>query len=615
MIKRLKTCLTVVLLCMLFTACGMSCAFSSKTNPKPEKVQVREQTQMVDIGMQSHKEYVVRERIDLQGRQVNVPEGVTITFKKGGSIVNGTLNGNGTKLNSKTDEVLSVKLKGTWCVDRINDLVFSKEYLTDTDIINNLNAIQSDDIANEVTINRDYYIAIAKSGGAGLLPSCHSTILLKGTISLEGNDYKTYQIIDIKKKEDVTIKGGSIVGDVGKHTYIDGTTSEWGMGVNIDESCNVSVVGVRITKCTGDGIYITGGNEQAICMYNHAPRNVLIKNVICDDNRRQGLSIIHVDGLEIIKSSFINTGKTEYTGPGSGIDFEPNVDNGRNMSIRNVSINKCQLYGNKGKQQGGYNAFYDGTRSSFENITIKDTYYGGMCYIPGDMDFDHCEFESVTVRNSEMPVHTTFTNCTISKGEGVCIVIQKPTIQYKEYERNRDYSIVFDNCNISINEKYYNEKFNGLFYYKGNNNIYDGGMLLRNSTVTLPQGLHPDMHLFCRLITGNVRFENSTINAIGRPLDLAGATYTDCIINCDFVLLNTVRRGKDVLRNCNVNTTSERQILYLGDYGFTGDGYEIENCFFTNRKAAAFSRNKKAQMRAEPIVKGNRFQNETTIIE
>lgn len=601
--------LLIALLCFSFTACGASCAYSKYEKPKPEKVQVHERTQMVDIGMQPNCEYVVKEMIDLKGKQVNVPSGVTITFKKGGAIVNGTLNGKGTKLNSKTENVLGVKLKGTWCVDKVSDLIFSKEYLSDTEIINNLNAIQSDKQSNEVTIHRDYNIAIAKSGGAGLLPSSNSTILLKGTISLQGNDYKTYQIIDIKHKENVTVKGGRIVGDVGKHTYIEGSSSEWGMGVNIQESENVTIENLYITRCTGDGIYISGGNEPELCHYDYASKNVILTSVVSDDNRRQGLSVIHVDGLIINGCQFINTGKTEYTGPGSGIDFEPNVTNGRNMSIRNVSISDCRLYGNKGKQQGGYNAFFDGSHSSFENIRIKNTYYGGMCYIPGDMTFENCEFEGITVRNSEMPVHVSFLNCTVSNGDGVCIVIQKPTIDYLGYQRNRDYSILFEKCNISVKPSHYSEQFDGLFYYKGNNNVYDGAMELRNCIITLPENLNAKMHLFSRPITGNVVFNKSTITAIGRPLDLAGATYCDCEINCEYVKLNTVRYGKDILKNCKINTDSEKQILHLEHNGFTGDGYEIENCVFTNRIANSLSKDRNAKTRTRAVVRGNHFAN------
>lgn len=601
--------------CLCLTSCSVSC-IQSRTHPVTDKQEICNAEQFVSLDLKEGGEYVVKDVVDLKGGNAKLPANVTITFKKGGAIVNGTLTGNRTRVKSKYENVLGVNLKGTWQVSRISDLAFNREVLSDEEVINNLNAIQSDDYKNEVLISRDYMVTIPQSGGAGLIMSSNSILELNATLTVVPNDFKGYYIVQISHKNNVKIRGGCIVGDVGKHSYIEGSTSEWGMGVGLDESQNVELEDIYVTKCCGDGIFINGGYEPAICVYDHACKNVLIKNVICDDNRRQGLSIIHVDGLTIVNSEFTNTGKTEYTGPGSGIDFEPDVTKGRNMSIRNVTINGCRVFGNKGKfQQSGYNAFFDGSTSSFENINIKDTYYGGMCHIPGDMSFDHCEFMAVTVRNSEMPVHASFTNCTIANGEGVCIVIQKPTIQYKEYERNRDYSVVFDNCSITMNENHYDEIYNGMFFYKGNNDIYDGGMLIKGCTITLPTKLNPNMRLFRRPIMGNVTIEQSTINAFGRPLDLAGATYLDCILNCEYLLLNTVRHGKDVMRNCKVNTTSDDYILNLGNYGFSVDGYEIENCRFTNKKAAFFSEDNNTRMKSKPIVRGNKFHNSSIIIE
>ena len=447
---RLNTGLTLFFLSILFTACGTSCAFSSKTKPKPVKVQVREQAPIVDIGMQSHKEYVVRERIDLHGKQVNVPENVTITFKKGGAIVNGTLNGNGTKLNSKVDEVLGVKLKGSWRVNKISDLVFSKYYLTDTEIINNLNTIQSDAMVNEVVINRDYHIDIARSGGAGLLPSSHSTILLNGTISLEGNDYKAYKIIDINGKEEVAIQGGRILGDVGKHTYIEGTSSEWGMGVNIIQSKDVTISNMFISKCTGDGIYISGGNEPSVGFYDKASKNITIRNVISDDNRRQGLSIIHVDGLVVRDCSFINTGRTEFIAPGAGIDIEPNVSNGCNMSVRNVIVNDCNIKNNAGMAVATNNTYENNGLTNYQNILFTNCQTDGLLKAQSDdVTYRNCSFKEVNIASVYAPTHITFYDCTISGGYGISIYA--PSVSGVQ-SNDRLLALDFNGCTISTAE-------------------------------------------------------------------------------------------------------------------------------------------------------------------
>ncbi|MBP3763128.1 MAG: right-handed parallel beta-helix repeat-containing protein [Bacteroidales bacterium] len=525
---RLKTCITIASLCVLFTACGVSCAYSSKTKPKPVKVQVREQAPIVDIGMQPHKEYVVREVIDLQGKQVNVQENVTITFKKGGAIVNGTLKGNGSKLNSKTDEVLGVKLKGTWRVDKISDLVFSKDYLTDTDIINNLNTIQSDVMANEVTINRDYRIAIAKSGGAGLLPSSHSTILLKGTLSLEGNDYKTYQIIDIKNKEDVIVKGGRIMGDVGKHTYIEGTTSEWGMGVNIMQSKDVTISDMYITKCTGDGIYISGGKEPSVGIYDNASKNITIRNVTCDDNRRQGVSIIHVDGLVVRDCSFINTGKTEFTAPGSGIDIEPNVSNGRNMSVRNVVVDNCLIKNNKGSSIATNNTYEMEGRKNYENNLFSNCQTDGLLKAQShDVTFRKCSFKEVRIASVYAPTHITFENCIISGGYGV--ILYAPSERGVQ-SKDRLLALDFRGCTISTvaEETRTNALISCYKSYVPNLEYVN----FEDCVFTIPSGKASDYGLTDYSFKGKLRIRKSEINMQGRNLDANGMELYNNKIRC-----------------------------------------------------------------------------------
>lgn len=445
---RLNSHLFITSLCVLFTTCGLSCAFSEKSKPKPEKVQVRERPQIVDIGMQPNCEYVVKEKIDLKGKQVNVPSGVTITFKKGGAIVNGTLNGIGTKLNSNTENVLGVKLKGSWCVDKVSDLIFSKEYLSDTEIINNLNAIQSDTMTNEVTIQRDYHITIVRSGGAGLIPSSHSVIQLKGTISLEGNDYTTYKIIHINNKEDVAIKGGKIVGDVGRHTYIEGSSSEWGMGIYIMQSKDITLSDMYITRCTGDGIYVTGDKEPAIGVFDNASKNISIYGITCDANRRQGLSIIHVDGLHVKDCSFVNTGQIEYTSPGAGIDIEPNVSNNRNMSVRNLLVENCILNSNKGVSVLASYTHEDNGRQNFENLVFSDCHADGtLKAYSTDLTFRRCDFTQVSFASAYSPTRVTLEECKIEGGYGISIYIpSKDGIQSKD----RLLSLNLVNCTISV---------------------------------------------------------------------------------------------------------------------------------------------------------------------
>ena len=520
--------ISVVMPCVLLAACWISCAYSSKTKSKSMIIQVMEQSQIMDIGIRPHKEYVVRNTIDLQGKQVNVPEDVAITFKKGGSIVNGTLNGNGTKLVSYVDEVLGVKLKGTWRVDKISDLVFSKEYLSDTEIIDNINTIQSDTITNEVVINRDYHITIAKSGGTGIHPSSHSTILLKGTISLKGNNYKAYQIIEINNKKDVSIKGGRIVGDVGKHTYIEGTTSEWGMGVKIDQSQDVSLSDIHITKCTGDGIYISGGREPSVGFYGNASKNITIKNITCDDNRRQGLSIIHVDGLVVRDCSFINSGNTEYTAPGSGIDIEPNVSNNRNMSVRNVVVDNCLIENNKGSAIATNNTYEIDGRVNYESILFSNCKTDGPLKAQShDVTFRKCFFKEVQIASVYAPTHITFEECRISGGYGIIIYVPS---QRGVRSKDRLLALDFKGCTIStIAEETRTKALISCYKSYVPNLKY---VFFENCVFTIPPEKASGYSLTDYSFDGKLIISKSVLDLQGRSFDASGMILNNNKIRC-----------------------------------------------------------------------------------
>lgn len=104
---------------------------------------------------------------------------------------------------------------------------------------------------------------------------------------------------------------------------------EWGFGINASGAINFNIENVEISECWGDGIYIKKS------YYGN------ISNVICRDNRRQGMSIIDCDSVNVVNSQFIKTGGTI---PEAGIDIEPN----KNEKVRNVNIVNCTCDQNSG---------------------------------------------------------------------------------------------------------------------------------------------------------------------------------------------------------------------------------------------------------------------------
>jgi parallel beta-helix repeat protein len=177
------------------------------------------------------------------------------------------------------------------------------------------------------------------------------------TLKAITNSASNYSVVGLVGCSNVTITGGTITGDRSTHT---GTTGEWGMGIYVGtNSTNITIQDLTVNECWGDGIYVAGSG----CA------NVIINGVVCDHNRRQGLSIIWVDGMVVKNSTFKNT---QGTGPECGIDFEPN----ENQSINNVQVSGCTITNNSGGgiQAGG------GTTTRITNIVIDSNTISGNAF-------------------------------------------------------------------------------------------------------------------------------------------------------------------------------------------------------------------------------------------
>ncbi len=141
------------------------------------------------------------------------------------------------------------------------------------------------------------------------------------------NDKTRYRILRINQASNVTVIGGTLIGERDEHKGDDG---EWGMGIHMRGATNVVIDGVTVKNMWGDGFYI-----------NQSSRNIVLCSVTADNNRRQGMSITSADGVKIINSIFKNT---EGTKPQAGIDIEPN----KNNTVSNVQILNSQFLNNKG---------------------------------------------------------------------------------------------------------------------------------------------------------------------------------------------------------------------------------------------------------------------------
>lgn len=140
-----------------------------------------------------------------------------------------------------------------------------------------------------------------------------------------------YQVLRLYQVQDVELNGPVIEGDRKEHK---GTAGEWGMGIAIRSSSNIRINDPVVNNCWGDGIYIARLGNGPV------PQNITIRNARLDYNRRNGISIIAVDGLKLIRPVVYNTYGTL---PMGGIDIEPNNPADR---VDNIEMDRPVTFNN-----------------------------------------------------------------------------------------------------------------------------------------------------------------------------------------------------------------------------------------------------------------------------
>jgi hypothetical protein len=185
------------------------------------------------------------------------------------------------------------------------------------------------------------------SGAAPLQPASNTKLVGNNTtIKIIPNNLTTYQAILISGKTNVIVQNIELVGDRLLHTN---TGGEFGMGVQVQNSSNITVNNVRASEFWGDGFFV--GNSRST--------NVNLIDVVASKNRRQGISITAVAGM-YVRGSFINTGvgtptcvANQYaTPPCAGIDIEPDsridTTTGALMKVSGLTIEASTISGNLG---------------------------------------------------------------------------------------------------------------------------------------------------------------------------------------------------------------------------------------------------------------------------
>lgn len=327
----------IILLSLLVAS---SCQGKERVRPEivAQNLEVSRDTILIErIGRVDGDKLLIEKDVDLKGSICVFPKGITL-YAKGGIIRNGVLVGQSTKIGTKGVLFDRTTIKGSWNVPEISTRLFA--HLDDENALRNVVALASPKVQNKIVIEKGNYRVKAMKSGDVCMALCSNTdLVLNGTVKLVPNNYKSYNIIQVKGKN-ISITGkGTIIGD--KHTHT-GTTGEWGMGVRFHNAINASINGLTIRDCWGDCIYVGGSS-----------RNVTIEKCILDHGRRQGISVTKANGVTIRNCMITNVGGTA---PEYAIDIEPNKrDFVDNIRIVNVTVRECEggLLVTRGKPKDG----------------------------------------------------------------------------------------------------------------------------------------------------------------------------------------------------------------------------------------------------------------------
>jgi len=143
-----------------------------------------------------------------------------------------------------------------------------------------------------------------------------------------------------RDKENIALRGKGASWVMRKQDYRKPpyAKAEWRMCLSLLGCHNVKVFGLRLAGSGGDGIYIGRTEKNTGCA------DILIRDVVCEDHYRQGISVISARNLLVDRCVLRGT---EGTAPSAGIDFEPNRADEFlvNCTVRKCLIEKNAYYG------------------------------------------------------------------------------------------------------------------------------------------------------------------------------------------------------------------------------------------------------------------------------
>lgn len=182
--------------------------------------------------------------------------------------------------------------------------------------------------------------------------------------------------------------------------------AEWRHALSIRSCENVRVFGLTLASSGGDGIYL------GVAKRGVPNSNIHIKDVVCVDNYRQGISVISAENV-LMENVVMRD--TSGTPPMAGIDFEPNDPT---EVLSNIVMRNCVVQNNSGD---GFAFYLHNLNSTSRPISIR---------LEGCRSIGNRRSVSISVGNSKEKTVSgviEFVDCKFEGSEGTGIYIaQKP---------------------------------------------------------------------------------------------------------------------------------------------------------------------------------------------
>ncbi|MFM0551143.1 right-handed parallel beta-helix repeat-containing protein [Paraburkholderia sediminicola] len=155
------------------------------------------------------------------------------------------------------------------------------------------------------------------------------------SLKLLPHDTQNYEVIRIWDVRHVRLENPRVDGSKELNTV---TGGEWGMGISIAGSTDVTILSPSTTNCWGDGIYIANSFGKGLAYSS----DVRVMNHYASGCRRQGVSIISGRNILFDHPVWENIAGTL---PSAGLDIEPNgnTDVIENIRIVNPTTRHCQF--------------------------------------------------------------------------------------------------------------------------------------------------------------------------------------------------------------------------------------------------------------------------------